>query len=236
MFFTYNFPYFISPSLSCVHTKLQNLLAPTLFVKCSYYNNRNSIIRRNFVIKHRNYSTLQQNQENFLLTNTLKKSKFTDIYLSPTDFFNRDIFISKLSILDQSYRYSILFRVCFGSHPSYKMLGNQIGLNYQDCDNIYYLHTNLHDNLLLRLEFSMTNYNFKSDNIITIQLLAYKVEYTNTVQKKAKLDLTLNNLGENKDLVDGSKTIVDSAFNKILPVSMDLAKYGNPLKTNVSDG
>lgn len=82
----------------------------------------------------------------------------------------------------------------------------------------------------------MTNYNFKSDNIITIQLLAYKVEYTNTVQKKAKLDLTLNNLGENKDLVDGSKTIVDSAFNKILPVSMDLAKYGNPLKTNVSDG
>lgn len=114
------------------------------------------------------------------------------------------------------------------------MLGNQIGLNYEDCQDFDSLHQYLHDNLILRLEFSITNYNFSGDDVITIQLLAYKVEYTNAVQKDAKLDFSLNNLAQNKDLINASKTKVDLVFNKILPPTMDLTMYSSRLNV-ISD-
>lgn len=150
--------------------------------------------------------------------------------MSPVEFFNRGIFIKKLVSLEPSHRYSILFRVCFGSHPSYKMLGNQIGLCYTDSQDIDFLYISLHDNLLLRLESSMINYNFNDDDIITIQLLAYKVVYTNDIQKSIKPLLTLDNLGHNKDLVESNKTKIDSVFSRVLPPNMDLSKYGNPIQ------
>ena len=86
------------------------------------------------------------------------------------------------------------------------MLGNQIGLNYEECQDSDSLHQYLHNNLFLRLESSITNYNFSADDVITIQLLAFKVEYSNTVLKDVKLDFSLNNLAQNKDLINVSKT------------------------------
>lgn len=172
----------------------------------------------------------------FILLTHRRKKKFAVIYLSPSDFFNRDIFISKLNTLDRSYRYSILFRVCFALHPSYKMLGNQIGLNYEECQDSDSLHQYLHNNLFLRLESSITNYNFSADDVITIQLLAFKVDYSNTVLKDVKLDFSLNNLAQNKDLINVSKTKVDLVFNKILPPTMDLTMYGSRLDVTSDNG
>ena len=41
------------------------------------------------------------------------KNKYIDIYLSPYELYNFDVFMSKLGILNNSVRYSILFRVCY---------------------------------------------------------------------------------------------------------------------------
>lgn len=181
-----------------------------------------------------NLAPASDQKEEMYVSNTLKKNKFIDIYLSPSDFYNRDIFLLKLDKLNKSYRYSILFRVCFGDQPSFKMLGNQIGLDYVNSSNITELYNNLHDNLLLRLESSMINYNFSGDQIIIIQLLAYKVEYTDVVHKS--LDLSIKALGYHKDLIDSNKNKVDSVFNKVLPPTMDLSNYGNRLDTVVENG
>lgn len=133
--------------------------------------------------------------------------------------------------MDRSYRYSVLFRVCFGTHPSFKMLGSQFGLDYVNTDDVLLLHKNLHNNLLLRLESSMTNYNFNGDEIIVIQLLLFKVEYTDTVHKS--MDLTIKTLGYNKDLLDVNQSNVNSVFNKVLPHNMDLSNYGTELETKM---
>ena len=145
-----------------------------------------------------------------------------------------NIFLIKLDILNKPYRYSILLRVCFGTRSSYKMLGNQIGLDYVNSSNTTELYNNLHDNLLLRLEWSMINYNFNGDEIILIQLLAYKVEYTDVIHKS--LYLSIKALGYNKDLIEFNKNKVDIVFNKVLPPTMDLSKYGNRLDTKVENG
>ena len=117
------------------------------------------------------------------------------------------------------------YKYCANFSSKYlgKSYSNQISLNFKNTD----------DNLLLRVESSMTNYNFNGDDIIAIQLLVYKVEYTDTVNKS--LDLSLSNLGYNKDLLDLGKTKFDLVFNKILPKTMDVNKFGNELEIDVKN-
>lgn len=168
------------------------------------------------------------------ISNTIKKKKFIDLYLSPDEFYNPNIFLHKINVLDKTYRYSLLFKVCFGTNPSYKMLGNQIGIDYISNQDITSLHLNLHDNLLFRLESSMLNYNFNGDEIVLIQVLAYKVEYSDVIHKK--IDLGIESLGYHKDLIDTRISNINKVFNKVLPQTMDLSKYGNQLETKAEGG
>ena len=91
------------------------------------------------------------------------------------------------------------------------------------------MHNYLYEKLLFRLESSMTNYNFNGDDLISVQLLAYKVDNAGGV-KYIKPNLSLDSLGANRDLVDVNKTKFDSVFNRALPATMDLAQYGQPLQ------
>ena len=126
------------------------------------------------------------------------------------------------------------------------MLGNQIGLNYSKGDDltleigdarrdrINSLYEYLHDNLLLRLDSSMKGYTFSADDVIEIQLLIYKVDPADGV-KYIKPKINLGSLGENIDLAEVGKTKFDSVFNRVLPPTMDLSVYGEPLQTVVDN-
>ena len=103
-------------------------------------------------------------------------------------------------------------------------------------DDIKSVHQYLHDMLLARLNDSMSNYSYSGDDIIRIQLLVYKVEYTDNVMEKPKLDLSLNNIGKNKDLIDVSKTKIDLVFDKAITPTMDLDKYGKQLNVVMDNG
>ena len=177
------------------------------------------------------HSTSSSGVENIYVTRPLKKKKFRAIYLSVVEFYDSNLFIHKLKVLDPSFRYTILFRVCFGLQPSYKMLGEQVGLDFEQSTL-----QDIRDKVLITLQSTMENYNFNGDDIITIQLLVYQVEYSNTVHKSPKLDLSLVSLGDNRDLVSGSRGNVNLVLKKVIPQCMDLTIYGEKLKTNIEDG
>jgi hypothetical protein len=164
------------------------------------------------------------------------KKRYIDIYLSPYDLFNSNIFKSKLDVLDSNNRYSILFRVCFGSTTTFRMLGSQLAYNLEGVlDKSTYL-DQLHDNILLRLETSMLNYNFSGEDIIAVQLLAYQVEYTDKVIKKIHDEFSLKKLGLSYDLSNMNISTLNLGYNKLLPPTMNLDEYKTKLETSSNNG
>ena len=111
------------------------------------------------------------------------------------------------------------------------MLGEQVGLDFSQSTL-----QDIHDKLLITLESTISSYNFSGDDIITIQLLAYQVLYTDNVRKAPKLDICLASHGDTKDLVNANKGNVNLVLNKVIPPSMDLSTYGVELKTNTESG
>lgn len=85
------------------------------------------------------------------------------------ELYNSDSFSFKLDVLNLSIKYSILFRVCYGDDSAYKMLGDQVNLEFNDFLNVQTI-------LLARLRTSMYNYKYTSEDISDIQLLIYKLK------------------------------------------------------------
>lgn len=66
----------------------------------------------------------------------------------------------------------------------YKMLGSQIGFHMPDqARNKEYI-VNLQTLLMDRIEHSMVSYNYHASAIVAIQIMAYKVTYTDTIRSK----------------------------------------------------
>lgn len=63
------------------------------------------------------------------------------------------------------------------------MLGPQFGFYLPDSTLKMDYFLSFHNNLLFRLETSMLNYDYTGDDVITVQLLIYKVEYTENIIK-----------------------------------------------------
>lgn len=111
-------------------------------------------------------------QNDYQPLNVTKKSKFVEIYLSPTETFHFSLFMNKLEdIIPILIRFFILLRVCYGDDANYKMLGKQIAFFIPDKFKKASSIKDLHDNMLVRLDTSMMNSGFNNDEVISIQLL-----------------------------------------------------------------
>lgn len=167
--------------------------------------------------------------------NTNKK-KYIDIYLSPYELYNFDVFTSKFASLNKLVRYCLLFRVCYGSKTSYKMLGNQLNFQIVDSPDKNEVFKRLHENIISRLDNSMLSYKYNENDLISIQFLVYTVLYTDKVVKNISNKFNSNKLGVNKDLVVDTNKRLDLGYNKLLPLTMDLQLYNNKIDTTCSEG
>nr|YP_008965382.1 hypothetical protein [Rhynchosporium commune]AHC02352.1 hypothetical protein [Rhynchosporium commune] len=164
------------------------------------------------------------------LITTHVKIHFKEITFSPKEFFFKDEFVNKLTLsLDLSSRYAVLFRVCYGNTSVYKMLGCQYALSISDYTHNYADLSSLHLTLLFRLNHSMDEYKYTADSISSIQIIAYKVRYTEEVSKLYSNSYNIDNLGHNIDLMDLPKNDLKLVDFIILPLTMDLNKYSTPL-------
>ena len=132
-------------------------------------------------------------------------------------------------------RYSVVFRVCFGSDAIFKMMGKQFAFMIKDNSSRESTLENLQKNILFRLETSMLNYNFSGDDLISVQLILFEVNYTDKVVKPLNKSFTIKNLEHNKDLLDISNEKTNLAYNNIIPLSMDIYDYNNKLKINTDN-
>ena len=85
----------------------------------------------------------------------------------------------------------------------------------------------------------MLSYNYTGDEIITVQLLVYKVEYNDKIIKSPESIFTLKTLGLNKYLADITIDKTKLGYNKLLPLTMDKNDYKNKLvetKAIISNG
>ncbi len=165
-----------------------------------------------------------------------KNKKYIDIYLSPHELYNIDSFISALEFLEIGVRYSLLFRVCFGNTPTFKMLGNQVNFEFDHLTHKKDSLENLHNIIILRLETSLLNYNYSGGDIIAIQLLIYKVEYTDKLIKYKPDIFSLRKVGISNKLTSITSNKLDLGYNKVLPQTMDLDFYKNKLEVKSDSG
>jgi hypothetical protein len=109
------------------------------------------------------------------------------------------------------------------------MLGRQYGLAISDYTLNFSSLSELHNLLIDRLRESMDEYKYTSDSISSIQIIAYKVRYTEGVTPLYTNMYNKDNLGHNIDLIDIPKNHVSLVDYKILPLTMDLNKYRTTL-------
>ena len=160
-----------------------------------------------------------------------------DIYFSPYELYNFQLFVSKLdTTIPCLTRFSVLVRVCFGYDATFRMLGKQIGFLIDDPSTKGIRFLELHNNVLFRLDSSMLNYNFTGDHIITLQLLFYKLQYTDKIIKNVNNPITHGLLGDNKDLANVSKKTFDLECNNLIPLTMNIKDYPPKLHTVAKDG
>ena len=81
----------------------------------------------------------------------------------------------------------------------------------------------------------MLNYNFSGDDLISVQLILFEVNYTDKVVKPLNKSFTIKNIEHNKDLLDISNEKTNLAYNNIIPLSMDIYDYNNKLKINTDN-
>lgn len=130
----------------------------------------------------------------------------------------------------------MLFRVCYGDTSTYKILGNQVNFKFGDFLNKKKYLLNIHNVLLPKLRISMQNYKYTGENIFNIQLLIYKLEYTNKLIKSINTRFSLKKLGVTNKLITTNINNLNLGYNNTLPLSMDLDIYKNKLKLKYNNG
>lgn len=177
-----------------------------------------------------NIKTLQN-----LETISLKK-KEQALYLSIFDFMNFDIFYRHIiSTCNINTRYSILIRVCYINNSEvtdWRTLGDQMGFICVTTNDMFNYFKQFHKIVLDRLEYAISLYDIKDQDVVGMQLMIYKVDYTNIVVKKQMF--SPKSLGPHKELINISK--VSNALNRAIPLTMEMDKFGTLLQKNVING
>ena len=165
---------------------------------------------------------------------TNKRKRETVLYLTPDQMFNLNYVYDKLrEICISEQRYSVLTRICFinkdfnsDNVTDWRTLGDQIRLSYDyNFNNYIYSYVNVIQN---RLNGCMELYDFKESQLLGIQILLYKVEYTDIVVPRLSIDL--KSLGLHKELINVSKT--NKGF-KYLPLRLNKNDLGKPLNKHI---
>ena len=176
--------------------------------------------------------------ESFVDGNQLKTTKKREsvLYLTYDEIFNLSYLYNKLTHMCKfGQRFSLLTRVCFVNKDfdsdnvtDWKSLGEQIGIMYDDDfkDSINSYVKVIYDRLCVCMEL----YDFKDSQLQGIQILLYKIDYTDTVVKKENINL--KSLGEHKDLINTSS--ISKGF-KSLPLTSSEKDFGFILKKNVDN-
>lgn len=167
---------------------------------------------------------------------TISLKKEHALYLSIFDFINFDIFYKNiLSTCSVNIRYSILIRVCYINNSEvtdWRTLGDQMGFICITTDDMFNYFKQFHKIVLDRLEYAISLYDIKDQDIIGMQLMIYKVDYTDIVVKKQMF--SPKSLGPHKELINVSK--VSDGLNRAIPLTMEIDKFGTLLQKNVING
>ncbi len=164
------------------------------------------------------------------------KTRETVLHLTPDEMFDLGYLYNKLiHSCKPGQRYSVITRVCFRNKDfisdnvtDWKSLGDQIRFSYDiDFKNYVYSYVNV---MRDRLSDCMELYDFKESELLEIQILLYKVYYTDTVV--AKENINLKSLGVHKELVNVSK--INKGF-KYLPLTLSNKNYGDALKKDITN-
>nr|YP_009529237.1 DNA polymerase type B2 [Cladonia subtenuis]AXX76245.1 DNA polymerase type B2 [Cladonia subtenuis]WBP63544.1 DNA polymerase type B2 [Cladonia subtenuis] len=116
----------------------------------------------------------------------------------------------------------MLLKVCYGNAQTFKMLGEQIPCIFIGPSYV----SSLCDIIKDRLENSMLVYDYRHEDVSFIQLLIYKVDYTDKVKKASKGGSSPPaDSSDNTDLINLSKFNSRLVLNKLVPLSMDLSDY-----------
>lgn len=194
------------------------------------------------------FSTLNKSISEGVISNTyttndvtkLNKKKDFWVYFAFHDIYNFNHVYDKFKDLSEANtRYSILTKVCYINNSSisdditdWKMLGEQIGLSYNDNSDLQRFVTFYIDTIINRLYSCVELYSINYMQVQGLQILFYKVDYTKIVEAKQN-NFYVNSLGESKDLINISQ--IKQGFNISLPLTMDKGKYGKLLVKHVVD-
>lgn len=183
--------------------------------------------------------TKTTNPNESLENETLKKTrKIREIvlYLTIDEMFDLGYLYDKLiHLCKPGQRYSIITRVCFinkdfssDNVTDWRSLGDQMRMSYDhNFKNYVYSYVNV---IRDRLSVCMELYDFKESQLQGIQILLYKVYYTDNVV--AKENVNLESLGVHKELVNVSK--INKGF-KYLPLTFSKNNIGNSLKKDITN-
>jgi len=191
-------------------------------------------------MKNKLYTNNATNPIELLESETyLKKTRNireTALYLTLDEMLDLGYLYGKLiHLCKPGQRYSVITRVCFinkdissDNVTDWRTLGDQIRISHDpDFKNYVYSYVNV---IRERLSVSMEFYDFKESQLQGIQILLYKVDYTDTVV--AKENINLKSLGVHKELVNVSS--INKGF-KYLPLTLSKKNFGNSLKKSITN-
>lgn len=197
----------------------------------------NNCLCYTLVLYSRGCKTLVCATEKVVNSIVLKK-KDSVLYYSLDDFFNYDKVLTFFKVNTEiDVRYSIIPRVSHivstpkRSHE-WISLKEQVGFSYSSFIERDLELKSFYDGVLKRLDYILDLYNIPLNNVTGIQLIINSVVYTDSILKMPKF--SKDSLGENKDLLNISKTL--EGYNKLLPITSDVNKFGVCLSKNVVEG
>lgn len=165
------------------------------------------------------------------IENYSKKINFGEIVFSPAEFSHFHSFVQKFDKLDISYRYSLVFRICYGNDSTFKMLGNQYHLVIPNEPKKLKCLRDLYNLMKTRLAVSKAaNYKYNGQDVISIQILVYKVTYSDAfVEQPKELYKKFNKDNVNKNIINTPLKALNLVDYKVLPLTMYFTKYGQQL-------
>lgn len=170
---------------------------------------------------------------------TRNKIKEFVIHINMSDLLDEEFMYKQFSNLAPGARYSILTRVFYTHNQSrdrsvtdWKTLEGQIYMYYEKETILKDLITHVVGCFYTRLKLCQEKYNIEDGSILGLQILLFRIEYTDIVVKKTKFNA--DSFGYHKDLINVS--YANSAFNQTIPLTNRKEDFGILLDKNVVDG